>query len=515
MSNGKIEPQDAMNSYYFCVSLLFLDGRFHGKVEDGSPEWPPSPLRLFQAIVNANASKLDEPAIQEALCWLEEQPAPLIITPPVRTGRGYVLSVPNNAMDIVARAWLRGNYFGKGDSNPATHRTMKHVCPVCLPDGGKVFYLWRLPERAPGQILERVSQLAKSLFRVGWGSDLAVCDARVMSGEHVSSLPGERWRPDAATGGMILRVPCQGTLGELRRHHKEFLGRLASGLFIPVSPLARFVNVGYRTMADVSARPYAVFELRTEQNKFFAYSQQKMIHVAGMVRHLAIRTMKKLPPREIDAPATWIDQYVAGHCRNSDSSHRQFSYLPLPSIGHRHADQGVRRVMVSAPVGDQKLLEHLARTLAGQVLEPLRGDEFGGQSPPVLVRRYRDKVVACYVRPSKSWATVTPVVLPGHNDRKFTKTVRLVEKALYQSGIEHPCTFKWQNIAWWPRSLPAKKFDRNGKPVGYLLPKYLQRFSLVHLRINFDREFEMPGPMAIGAGRHCGLGLLAGIDNLT
>ncbi len=500
---------------YFCVSVTFLDGRFHGRIEEGQPEWPPSPLRLFQAIVNANALDLDSPAVQDALQWLEGQPAPLIVTPPSRVGTGYVLSVPNNAMDIVARAWSRGNYFGKGDASPARHRTMKRVRPVYIPEEGQVHYLWRLhePDKLSNQVIERLGQLAKRSFRLGWGHDFVVCHAQVLNGEQVSSLRGEWWKPDVPTGGMTLRVPCQGTLAELRKRHDEFLGRLASGRFAPVPPLARFDNVGYRTATDVVAHPYVVFELRTDDNDFFAYSQRKLIHIAGMVRHLAIRAMKHSPPPEIDNPAAWVDQYVAGHVRNGDAPHRQLSYLPLPSIGHRYADQAVRRVMIAAPAGDQQLLEHVARLLAGQRLDPQNGDEFGDHPPPMLIRVHRDKVAAYYTRPARVWASVTPVVLPGHNDRKPAKTVRLIEKALRQSGIEQPCTFKWRFVPWWPNSFSAHKYDRDGKPAGYLLPKYLEKFTLIHLLVEFNEDLEVSGPIAIGAGRHCGLGLLAGIDS--
>jgi CRISPR-associated protein Csb2 len=36
---------------YLCLSAIFLDAEFHGRRDGGEPEWPPSPLRLFQALV--------------------------------------------------------------------------------------------------------------------------------------------------------------------------------------------------------------------------------------------------------------------------------------------------------------------------------------------------------------------------------------------------------------------------------------------------------------------------------
>ena len=63
---------------HLCISVHFLGGEFHGRGDHGEPEWPPSPLRLFQALVAAGA-RLDEGTGQEALQWLERQPAPSIV----------------------------------------------------------------------------------------------------------------------------------------------------------------------------------------------------------------------------------------------------------------------------------------------------------------------------------------------------------------------------------------------------------------------------------------------------
>ena len=37
----------------FCLTFRMLDLRFHGRGDGGAPEWPPSPLRAFQALVCA------------------------------------------------------------------------------------------------------------------------------------------------------------------------------------------------------------------------------------------------------------------------------------------------------------------------------------------------------------------------------------------------------------------------------------------------------------------------------
>src|SRR5690606_5616453 len=138
---------------YLCISVTFLDGRFHGKGDRDGPEWPPSPLRLMQAIVAANADQIGTGGdLDTALAWLECCPPPIIFAPEHVMGTSYCLSVPNNAMDLVGKAWTRGNYFGGGDASPATHRTMKTVRPIRLVDGETVHYLWSLEDRASAPI---------------------------------------------------------------------------------------------------------------------------------------------------------------------------------------------------------------------------------------------------------------------------------------------------------------------------------------------------------------------------
>ena len=251
-----------------------------------------------------------------------------------------------------------------------------------------------------------------------------------------------------------------------------------------------------------------MFELRHDDDSFCRYPQRKLIHIAGMVRHVAKELMSRSPPRDVHE--NWVERYVVGHRDENTEAHRQFSYLPLPSIGHEYADQLVRRVMVTAPMGDDGWLEHLAHQLAGRQLKPQNGDEFSA-GPPTLVRVLRDKVARRYTDAANRWASVTPVMLPGHDDGKPAKTRKLIEAALEQSGIEQPCSYEWSVFARFRNSLSAHKYDRN-KRANFYLPSYLQSRSAIHLTLTFKDELEATGPLVVGAGRHCGFGLMAAIS---
>jgi CRISPR-associated protein Csb2 len=297
----------------------------------------------------------------------------------------------------------------------------------------------------------------------------------------------------------------------LKSAHLSALSRIEHGKPLnTVKKPAVFDRVFYESKERLLQRPYVVFELRQDDESRFAYPQDKLIHIAGMVRHLAIAAMKKAPPDGLSDE--WVETYVAGHAKAGGVDHRQFSYLPLPSIGHQHADQKVRRVMISAPPGDDRWLHHLARRLNGQQLKPTAQTKL--DHPPTLVRIYQDKVVPFYVQSATVWASVTPVILPGHDDHNADKTSKLIEKALAQSGIEQQCEFEWNAFSQFPMSLSAHKYRCDKRPTGYIRPNHLVSQTAVHLKLRFSNGLEVPGPMAIGAGRHCGFGVFARIDDM-
>lgn len=304
-----------------------------------------------------------------------------------------------------------------------------------------------------------------------------------------------------------LRVPIVGTLAALRERQKGFLMRMGEFGFVPVEPLTAYQKTGYRSDREPVAPPFAVFELQREDGSLFPYPQRKLIHLAGMTRHVAIAAAKKTTPP--DAPPHWTEQFVAGHVTSNAEEHRQVSYLPLPTIGHRFGDQLVRRLLLTAPQGDERWLRYLADQVQGERLRPEYGNEFSEEDAPRLVRIAGDNVTQNYTRPSSSWHSVTPVILPGHDDHKPAKTRRLIERALAMSGITEPCQYEWGTVSRFRKSFSAHKRDRSGQPAGYLRPDHLLSQTAVHLSIHFQDDVEYPGPIAIGAGRHCGFGLMA------
>lgn len=537
---------------HFCISIRMLDRTFHGRKDRRLPEWPPSPLRVYQALVAA-ASRMGENRlgvgnIRSALTWLEQRTTPsLIIAPqafsssPNGKRHGHVLSVPNNVMDIVASAWARGNLAGIGDADPATHRTMKIVHPTYLLEGDTIHYLWSLSAHISNE--DRVcpdvlAKIANNLTTLGWGIDMAVGYATVMSDEQVKALPGEQWIPGKEGAEDGLRVPTSGTLNALIDRHERFLRRVRpNGTFDPTPPLpeSAFRRIEYRRATDPLWRPVAAFSLlKPDANGFQPFDTVRTgLTLAGMMRH-AVTCVT----RRAGWPESKIAAFVLGHGEPKNENHvpvgsRRFAYLPLPSIegrgeGKARVVGSVRRLMLTVFFDDcQNEITWARRALSGRDLI----DENSGQSAALLsLLPGNEKMVRCYVESADTWATVTPVVLPGYDDpshyrRRLKKGVaaeeqkRLLERlndrvdgllrnAIVQAGfckeLADHAELEWRKVGFWAGTDLA---DRYG------VPDHLKRFPRMHVRLRWrdtqNRPVAVPGPICLGGGRFYGLGLFA------
>lgn len=508
---------------YLCISVTFLDGTYHGRGNRGEPEWPPSPLRLFQAMVAAASVGGNGPlssGVEQALNWLAGRPNPVIVAPSHRFGQAYRLSVPNNAMDIVASAWCRGNETSK-DANPATHRAMKTVRPTHLIDGNRVFCLWRIDDNPSAETLghvERLAAMARRVVALGWGIDLVAGHGEILSEGDIDRLPGERW--SASVGGTYtLRVPTSGTLRALTDRHAMFLRRLDQNRLAPVAALSgsAFGQVAYARDWQPSPRPIAALQLlKLDASGFRPFDALQSVAIAGMLRHAASRAAEQ---------SGWtrdrINSFVLGHGESKRGAAHEpvgparFAYVPLPSIERRGKGgtaavvTAVRRAIVTVlSDGPHHEIDWARRMLSGCELVSEQGSR-----PKALVSLApeSDRGIRPYLRPSSVWATVTPVVLPGRDDRRSRKTEALLRKAIVQAGFSQMLArcaqLEWHHVGFRPGTDLATR---------YFAPKHLQTYPRYHVRLTWrhpnGEPIDVPGPIVIGGGRYGGLGTFAAAE---
>lgn len=496
---------------YLRFSVNFLDSRYHGRRDGGEPEWPPSPLRLFQGLVAGAAGHWNErrelTTSLEALQWCERQATPVIVAPAGTTSSiPYRVYVPNNAADLVAAAWSRGNT----SASVAEHRTEKDVRPTHLP-AVALSYLFPVTSEIPVSILATLRSAARAITHLGWGIDLVVADVELLSEDQAAALPGERWIPTNGGNGIPLRVPKPGTLDDLRRKHQDFLNRLSPEGFRPVPPLTCFDVVNYRRATDQAPMTYAAFGLLTSDASGYRSFDvgRRTAHVAGMVRHAVAHMATQTRPfgwTEAD-----INVFVQGKSPEGDrpavgtTSPDRFSYLPLPTINHKlQRVESIRRVLVAAPARCDAQIQWVRRALSGIELSPE-----GSSDPCVLALEPSNNwVVKQYTGAARAWSTVTPVLLPGHDDRSERKAEKLLFRAFEQAGYSAQLLTQ-----------SSIEFRRVGFLVGadlvtrYTPPENLCHLPRYHVRIQFPHP--MAGPIAVGSGRFRGYGLFAREDQST
>lgn len=471
------------------ISVHFLQPYSHGRGEDGYPEWPPSPLRLFQALVASSVGReVDDDRRARAIAalrWLEELPAPEIIVPGGEAlVEGYRSYVPDNVDDAVGRAWSKRN-----DGTLGSSRSEKDVRAIGL-DDGPVHFVYRSVEGLGGH-LETLRAAARSMTHLGWGIDMVAGDA----GDEPIVAGGARWVP-GKFGGTRLRAPTSGTFDALERKHAQFLSRLDGTSFRPVSPLSAYRVESYGLSTDRAPRPFVAYRLLDPDtgDRLALDPAKRTRDVAAWVRHAVSEVCEGWPFGDTRT-------FVHGHGDVAESARGSFSrlsYLPLPTLNPRlERVENVARVLLVAPPGCDDRVEWIDARLRGEeltwmnepraTLEPIRSDDW---------------VTSQYVSACREWASVTPVVLPGHDDRSGRKAERLLIKAFEQAGIE-PATvseiqdFEWRKVGYFEGTELAHRYLTPDKVVG----------PMFHVRVRFARPLR--GPLAIGSGRHRGMGLFA------
>ncbi|MBA4192707.1 MAG: type I-U CRISPR-associated protein Cas5/Cas6 [Planctomycetaceae bacterium] len=485
--------------------------QFHGRGSDGEPEWPPSPLRLFQSLVAAAATrwrdKLFNEYAQPALQWLETA-QPSIVTPGVATETfGYRMYVPNNSGDLMTAAWARGDT----ETSMAKFRVEKDVRPSRLrvkdEEPTSLHFLYPVTDSEIEKHRETLISAARSITHLGWGVDMVAGNAAVITEEEASKLTrdGERWQPVTANSGTPtqLRVPRSGTLQALIEKHDKFLNRLSNDGFRPVPPLTAFNTVGYRRETDPVAKSWVAFRINSvspDDRPPAFETARRCRDVAAWVRH-ATGIVCGGWPFEGDHP---VASFVHGHNATDDTrqltddrADQRFMFLPLPTINSTlHRVESIRRVLIAAPPGFQDQIDWLRRRLSGQELVTTDGEVKG-----LLNELTPDWVVRQYTSVSRVWSTVTPVILHRHDTHDAAVMESLIRQALRNAGLTEELTkqaeIEWRNVGFRAGVDLATRYVLADRMTG---PRY-------HVRVRFP--YPIPGPLAVGAGRYRGFGLFA------
>jgi CRISPR-associated protein Csb2 len=222
-----------------------------------------------------------------------------------------------------------------------------------------------------------------------------------------------------------------------------------------------------------------------------AFSPERWGEIVGWLRHIVAEALEKKGSK----PKEWIGQKVLGHPEVSP----HFYFLPVPSVGHPHADGFIRRVMIC---WDSMLIDDVKED---DLREALRGEALVSEEKreEALLRYGTPRFFERFVEPKSEWESVSPIVLHGYDHRhgkfSYKKCQLLILQAFKTSGygLELIEEISFQKGPFTPGTLHVVK---------YFVPNHLRGFPMYHIRVKFKKPVR--GPVVVGRGRFYGLGLL-------
>lgn len=495
------------------LTIRFHDGRYHG-----IGDWPPSPARLFQALVAgaARGSKIDDED-KRALKWLEAQDAPTIAAPPSREVRGFTNYVPNNDLDAVG-----GDPRRVGEIR-APKIIKARLFDVRIP----LLYAWpfREGEEAYAQA-EQLCIVAERIYQLGRGVDMAWVVGEVLDGAdlgvRLAEHPGVLHQPSENGNGRPFSCPVKGSLESLVERHLKSCERFRTtfepaptkkqpskmkpaGQTFSQPPKARFDQVSYD-----SPPTHLVFDIRKTEGETSTagFAPQPLAKVARFVERVRNLAAKKLENALNDPKVKALVEpvFIGVNASEADKAAR-IHIIALPSIGHAHADHAIRRILVKIPPNCPLRADDIGWTFSGlEISDPETGEISGtvvrAEDRGMLDRYGVDEA-------SRLWRTVTPAALPVMRRRgKACGSARAENEgdaahaalqALRHAGIAAKAEV---------HCVQREPFEAKGaRAEHFAAGTRFSRAQMWHLEIAFTEPVR--GPLVIGDGRYLGLGLMA------
>ena len=490
------------------IAIRFPDGRYHGQDDgfNGAEGWPPSPGRLFQALVAAAARGANLPPEDvRALKWLEGLHPPTIAAPAVRRGRAVKLFVPNNDLDSV----------GGDPARVSEIRVGKQWRPCFFNPDEPLLYVWDFESGL--EEAERICAIAERVYQLGRGIDMAWACGRVLDPNEaetrLESHPGAVCR---STGAGETSTPRPGTLDSLVERYRRKRSRLKtigagrkSRQLFTQPPKASFGRTGY----DAPPRRLH-FELRREEGGFAPRPLGSVaLFITGLRDGAAARLQESLSDN-----SALFERLIIGRGTGPADLAQRIRLIPIPSIGAPHTDPSIRRVVVEVPSDCPIRVDDLKWAFAGlRPCDPRTGEVW----PGTLVSTDDSQMANRFVRPARGFRSMTPVALSGvprrrtdgASDKKTAadrvreerRAAGAVVQALRHAGIRaRPSDVSVQREPFHRRGVRADLFADGSR---------FSKDALWHVELRFQEV--LSGPLVIGDGRYCGLGLMEPVTRRT
>jgi len=493
-------------------------------------EWPPHPDRVFMALAAAWFETGEDPLEGEALRWLEALPPPAIAATDATTRTGVTSYVPVNDARMGRKAPSNDDLGKLKDAGlavlPEYRGRQPRGFPVAIPHDPVIHIIWQNADPEPHR--EALERLTAKITHIGHSASLVqawLADEQIMP----TLVPTEGVAPHR------LRISSPGRLDALARacNRDEVLAHAALTAQLDELKGKEKKQMKDRIVEQFGNRPPV--SLRPLPGRWQGYRapQAPVSAVAGSVFDPQLIVLS-IRGRRLSLPATLKltealrgtlmsrcaeqppPEWLSGHREDgTPSSDPHLGLMPLPFVATEHADGRIMGLALALP-------RDVNPREAARCLEPfLRAPDTGLPSSHRLFdgrwlecnieveTRERPPVslsLRTWTRPSRTWTTVTPVVLDRHfsGKDKWKQATESVKVACERIGLPRP-----REVLLHPVSLAE------GVPHAREFPNLIRKADggrryHSHAVILFDEP--VTGPLLIGAGRFRGYGLCLPMD---
>lgn len=531
-----------------AIEVELLTGRYAATAHNdrGRAEWPPHPARFFSALVAALHDRdVVCRAERDALEWLEQQDAPsLCVDPESKVGRRDVhdVYVPVNDVTLGGDAAIRdaesklaaattpaAQRRAKAAVDKATREALQidgnpsdkalktavalmperrtrqvRTFPVVLPESPTFAFLW--PKASPSSHREALARLCGRVTRLGHSSSLVRCT--MVERDLLPTLVPSN------DGDVVLRVVGPGQLDRLDRafeHHQGVQSRVLPARPQRYGPAFKSTTGSKQATSAFSSKDWIIFE-RVGGSRPVA---SRATDLARALRGALIEVHGNQ-----DLPST-----LSGHTENGPTQQPHVAFVPLPFVGHEHADgalMGCALVLPrELPSNDREVLLRLvARWEKERTNDRGNLTLAGGTLPPFHVRRVDVSAKAAldpmrWSRSSRRFITATPIALDKNPGNLRSNQGGTAHKAAVeaQQSISDACHHV---VGVRPVSVEVSLAPLlpGAQHVRDFLPWPGRPGRTPRVRIHADIQFAEPvrGPLLLGAGRYFGLGLCLPVE---
>lgn len=487
-------------------------------------EWPPHPARVFMALAAAHFETDGTPEEKrlerDALEWIASLPPPDVTAPEVTFREVQTVYVPVNDQtggDALIRRSRQPRFF------PRVHVGSEPLRQT-----------WHLESDPPADHLTSLRAICRNVTRIGHSSSLVwvrlerdvSVEPTLVPDEHALERglritpPGalrrleEAFNKSAIDEFSALEEQSCTAKGKAKKQLQEKLqnqfprGRPTSRR--PVFSISR----GYRPVTPaIPACPHTPFDpnfivLREADDATQSVGLETTAQVTEALRNLIMKESKVQP-----APP-----WVAGHEPNGDklASGPHMALIPLAFVGHQHSDGHLMGVGIVLPRSlsyrdratalSSILLDEKTNESKTRVLTMGRAGTWNIVRETDLSPRQTLRPLT-YTTPSRSWASVTPILLDRMPKADRVKDpirwreeiAGIIAGSCAHVGLPDPIAIRVEKTPFFRGSLRAMP-GQGGFP-------QLRRGKFqVHARIDFPEEVQ--GPVLLGAGRFFGYGLM-------